>query len=111
MPAMLASGSSIRTMCWTWVLSAWPAPTTDFLMWLAPYSATRRPANAGTSSTTPRARPSFRVEVGFLLTKVSSTAASSGVQLRITSTSPSCSCTSRVARAALSSESTRPSAM
>ena len=41
----------------------------------------RRPAaarSAGASSTTPRAWPSFRVEAGFLLTKVSSTAASSG---------------------------------
>ena len=58
--------------------SAWPAPTTDFLTRLAEYSATGSPRSAGASSTTPRATPSFKVEAGFLLTKVSSTAASSG---------------------------------
>ena len=45
---------------------------------VAEYSATRRPRSAGASNTTPRATPSFKVEAGFLLTKVSSTAASSG---------------------------------
>ena len=71
-------GSSRRTISWTCAFSAWPAPTTDFLTRLAEYSATGRPRSAGASRTTPRATPSFRVEAGFLLTKVSSTAASSG---------------------------------
>ena len=60
-------------------LSAWPAPTTDFFTRLAAYSNTGRPARAGASITTPRAWPSFRVEAGLTLTKVSSTAASIGL--------------------------------
>jgi len=51
-------------------LSAWPVPTTDFLMALAEYSCTARPESAGTSSDTARAWPSFKVELGFLLRKV-----------------------------------------
>src|ERR1700693_3136935 len=76
--AMTQPGNSRRTIICTCPFSAWPAPTTDFLTMFAEYSATGRPRSAGASSTTPRATPSFKVEAGFLLTKVSSTAASSG---------------------------------
>src|SRR3954464_9124078 len=40
------AGSSRLTMACTCVLSAWPTPTTDFLMWLGAYSAIVRPASA-----------------------------------------------------------------
>src|SRR6266852_1233975 len=78
-PASIAApGSRRRTIISICCLSAWPTPTTDFLIRLAEYSKTGMPRSAGTSNTTPRATPSFKVEAGFLLTKVSSTAASSG---------------------------------
>ena len=79
-----AGGAPSSATC---ALSAWPAPTTDFLIELAEYSNTGMPRSAGASSTTPRATPSFRVEAGFLLTKVSSTAASSGAKRSSTSLS------------------------
>ncbi len=47
--------ASRRTIICTCVLSAWPTPTTDFLMRLAEYSWTSMPRSAGASSTTPRA--------------------------------------------------------
>ena len=84
--SMEQPGKRRRTINWIWVFSAWPAPTTDFLTRLVEYSDTLSPRSAGASSTTPRATPSFRVEAGFLLTKVSSTAASSG--RKRSSTSP-----------------------
>ncbi len=65
-------------MAWTCVLSARPCPTTAFFTMLLAYSATDSPAKAGTSRATARACPSFSVETALLLTKVSSTAASSG---------------------------------
>src|SRR5580700_3068384 len=76
--AMAHPGNRRRTIICTCPFSAWPAPTTDFLTMFAEYSATGSPRSAGAKRTTPRATPSFRVETGFLLTKVSSTAASSG---------------------------------
>ena len=61
--------------------SQWPAPTMVFFTRFGAYSATGTPAFAGTSSAMPRAWPSFRVAVASLLTKVASTAASSGREL------------------------------
>ena len=58
--------------------SLWPAPTMVFLTRLGAYSATGRPAIAGTSMAMPRAWPSLSVAAASLLTKVASTAASSG---------------------------------
>src|SRR6266852_8914363 len=87
-PASIAApGSRRRTIISICCLSAWPTPTTDFLIRFAEYSKTGMPRSAGTSSTTPRATPSFKVEAGFLLTKVSSTAASSGRKRSSTSMS------------------------
>ena len=51
---------------------------TVFLTAFGAYSATARPASAGTSMAMPRAWPSFSVATASLLTKVVSTAASSG---------------------------------
>ena len=76
--AMAQPGSSTRTIVCTCTLSARPAPTTAFFTMLLVYSATGSPACAGTSSDTARACPSFSVETALVLTKVSSTAASSG---------------------------------
>src|SRR4051812_45810390 len=50
-----AVGSSRFTMACTCVLSAWPTPTTDFLMWLGAYSAIVRPASAAASNAIARA--------------------------------------------------------
>jgi len=81
-------GSRRWTIAATWSFEAWPAPTTALLTALVAYSWTASPASAGASSAMPRAWPSLRVETGFLLTKVSSTAASAGCQRAITATSP-----------------------
>ena len=72
------AGSSILTIIATCRFSAWPTPTTVFLMRLAAYSATGRPVRASVASATPRAWPSFSADCGSRLTKVSSTAASCG---------------------------------
>src|SRR6185437_14202799 len=85
-------------------------PTTDFLTRLAEYSKTGMPRSAGASSTTPRATPSFNVEAGFLLTKVSSTAASSGAKRSSTPLSWRNRSTSRVASFSPSREWTTPAA-
>jgi hypothetical protein len=77
-PTGSAPGSCIRTMWSICRLSAWPAPTTAFLMALGAYSATGIPAAAGTSIATPRACPSFSVPAPSRLTKVISIAAASG---------------------------------
>src|SRR5689334_7967967 len=66
-------------------------------MKLAEYSATGSPHSAGASSTTPRATPSRKVEEGLRLTKVSSTAASSGRKRSTTAVICRKSETSRVA--------------
>ncbi len=50
-----AEGSNRFTMKAIWLLSAWPAPTTAFLMRLGEYSATDSPARAGASITAARA--------------------------------------------------------
>ncbi|PWC77123.1 hypothetical protein TSH64_21805 [Azospirillum sp. TSH64] len=76
--AISQPGSSSRTIVWTCAFSARPWPTTAFLTMLLAYSATASPAWAGTSRATARACPSLSVETALLLTKVSSTAASSG---------------------------------
>ncbi len=59
-------------------------PVTDFLIRFGVYSATRNPSLAGARRTAPRAWPSFNVDRGFSLTKVSSTAASDGLKLWMT---------------------------
>ena len=74
----LDAGQQRPTIIATWRLSAWPRRSPTFLTRLAAYSNTGRPARAGASSATPRAGPSFRVDPGLMLTKVSSTAASVG---------------------------------
>ena len=61
------------------------------------YSATMTPAFAGTSSAMPRACPSFKVAVASRLTKVASTAASSGRNSSTMRASPSWIVTSRSA--------------
>src|SRR5690606_12272125 len=75
----LAFGSKTFTIMWICFLSPWPTPITDFFTALGAYSATRRPARAGTSIAMPLACPSFSVAVASLLTKVDSTAASCGI--------------------------------
>jgi len=104
-------GSSRRTIICTCAFSAWPTPTTDFLMRLVEYSETGMPRSAGASSTTPRATPSFRVEAGFLLTKLSSTAASSGSKRPRTSPIWRNRSTSRSASGRLPGTCSTPSAM
>src|SRR5690606_15046262 len=54
--------SSRFTMKAIWVLSAWPAPTTAFLIRLGEYSATLSPCRAGASMTAARAWPSLSVD-------------------------------------------------
>src|SRR5215471_10035415 len=90
--------------------SQWPAPTMVFLTRFGAYSATGSPAIAGTSMATPRACPSLRVATASLLTKVASTAASSGACSSTTRRSPSWMATSRVASSALSSVASEPQA-
>ena len=77
-PLKSAAGNRIFTIICTCAFSAWPDPTTDFLMRFAAYSPTGRPRLAGVISTTPRACPSCSAERAPAETKVSSTAASSG---------------------------------
>ena len=48
-------GNSRFTMKAIWLLSAWPAPTTAFLIRFGEYSATDSPACAGASITAARA--------------------------------------------------------
>ena len=90
-----ARGRSTRTIALICAFSAWPAPTIAFLTAFGAYSATARPACAGTSSAMPRAWPSFSVAAASRLTKVCSTAASSGCNARTISARPACSATSR----------------
>jgi len=63
-------------MVWTCSLPAWPVPTTAFLTIIGRYSATGSPNFAGVALLTPRAKPSFRVDPAFLLTRLASTARS-----------------------------------
>src|SRR5271170_5138418 len=107
---MTLPGKRRRTISWTCSFPAWPAPTTDFLIRLAEYSATGTPRSAGASSTTPRATPSFNVEAAFLLTKLSSTAASSGRKRSRTAVSCRNSATSRSASGKSVGAWTTPSA-
>ncbi len=76
-----AFGSSTRSISLICSFSQWPAPTMVFFTRLGAYSATAIPARAGISSATPRAWPSLSVALASLLTKVASTAASSGDEL------------------------------
>ncbi len=77
--AASALGSSTFSMaCRSAAFRHGPCPSMVFLTRLAAYSATGSPASAGTTSAMPRACPSFSVPCGSRLTKVSSTAASSG---------------------------------
>src|SRR3954453_19220007 len=71
-----------------------------FFTRLGAYSATRSPAMAGTSIAMPRAWPSLSVAVASLLTKVASTAASSGTCSATTRCKPPWIDTSRTARPA-----------
>src|SRR3984893_9177188 len=73
-----AFGSSTPIIMRTCPFSPWPVPTMVFFTRLGAYSATGRPAMAGTSMAIPRAWPSLRVAAASLLTKVFSTAASCG---------------------------------
>src|SRR5271170_1725864 len=107
---MAQPGSRRRTINWICSLPAWPAPTTDFLIKLAEYSATGTPRSAGANSTTPRATPSFSVEAAFLLTKLSSTAASSGRKRSSTTVSWRNKATSRSASGRSVGAWTTPSA-
>src|ERR1700733_6382048 len=72
------AANSILTIIATCRFSAWPTPTTVFLMRFAAYSATGRPVRARVASATPRACPSFSADCGSRLMNVSSTAASCG---------------------------------
>ena len=87
--ALRACGNRKPIMAPIWRFSAWPAPTTDFLIRFGGYSATTSPPIAGASSAMPRAWPSFKVARAFSLTKVSSTAASCGLKLAMTLAMPS----------------------
>lgn len=91
-----------------WPLSAWPAPTTAFLIRLGAYSATGRPHRAGASITAARAWPSFSVETGFILTNTSSTAASSQAWSAQTCDTASSRCSSRSLNGAVSGGVTTP---
>ena len=73
-----AVGKRRRIMKPTCSFSALPVPTTAFFTTLAAYSATGRPARAGTSRAMARAWPSFSALWALLFMKVSSTAASTG---------------------------------
>src|SRR5665213_1797673 len=103
-----AFGSRIFSITRIWFLSAWPAPTTVFLTWFGAYSATAIPNIAGASIATPRAWPSFRVATPSLLTKVCSTAASTGLKSPSTVASPSWMASSRLASGRPSGGSTEP---
>ncbi len=105
-----ALGSRNLTISATCAFSAWPLPTTVFLMRLAEYSQTSRPARAGATSATPRAWPSFSADCGSQLTKVSSTAASTGSRSAMTPSSPSCSRRRRSASERPTRECTLPQA-
>src|SRR6516164_1396780 len=76
-----AFGSSTEIIIRTCAFSPCPTPTMVFFTRLGAYSETGTPAIAGTSMATPRACPNFRVAEASLLTKVASTAASSGACL------------------------------
>ena len=91
-----------------WLLSAWPAPTTAFLIRFGEYSATLRPQRAGASMTAARAWPSFSVEDGFMLTKTSSIAASSQAWAAQTSATASSRNSSRSLNGAVSGGATTP---
>ena len=84
-----AFGSSTPTIMRICAFSAWPAPTMVFFTRFGAYSATGTPAFAGTSSAMPRAWPSFSVAAASWLTKVASTAASSGRNSSTIRVSPS----------------------
>src|ERR1700677_343473 len=103
-----ALGSRIFSIIKIWFLSAWPAPTTVFLTWFGAYSATGIPNIAGASIATPRAWPSFSVATPSLLTKVCSTAASTGRKPPSTAASPSWIASRRLASGRPSAGSTEP---
>src|SRR6202035_1492660 len=103
-----AFGSRIFSITMIWFLSAWPAPTTVFFTWFGAYSATEIPNIAGASMATPRAWPSFKVATPSLLTKVCSTAASSGLKSSSTAASPSWIAKGGVARRRPSGGSPEP---
>src|SRR5215471_21675760 len=73
-----AFGKSTLTIMRICTFSQWPAPTIVFFTRFGAYSATGKPASAGTNMAIPRAWPSLRVAAASRLTKVASTAASSG---------------------------------
>src|SRR6185312_3983316 len=103
-----AFGSRIFSITRIWFLSAWPAPTTVFLTWFGAYSATGIPSIAGASIATPRACPSLSVATPSLLTKVCSTAASTGRKSSSTAASPLWIASRRCASGRLSGGSTEP---
>src|SRR5580692_10059843 len=103
-----AFGNRILSIIRIWLLSAWPAPTTVFFTWLGAYSATDIPTIAGASIATPRAWPSFSVATPSLLTKVCSTAASTGRKPPSTAASPSWIASRRLASGRPSAGSTEP---
>src|SRR5215831_16251421 len=105
-----ALGKSTLTIMRIWTFSLWPAPTIVFFTKLGAYSATGSPASAGTSMAIPRAWPSLRVAAASRLTKVASTAASSGASSATTCRRPSWMLTRRAESAALSSLATDPHA-
>src|SRR5205814_7187250 len=105
-----AFGSSTPIIMRICAFSQWPAPTMVFFTRLGAYSATGRPAIAGTSVAMPRACPSLSVAAASRLTKVASTAASSGAWSATTWRKPSWIVRSRNASAALSSVASEPQA-
>ena len=96
-----APGSRMPTIAFTWFLSAWPFPTSDFLQVCRIFR--HRDAGSQARASVPRACPSFRVEDGFLLMKVSSTAASAGSWAVSTTARASYNWERRSARAVLRS--------
>ena len=94
-----AFGSSTPIIMRICTFSPWPAPTMVFFTRLGAYSATGSPASAGTSMAMPRAWPSLSVAAASLLTKVASTAASSGAYSSTTRRRPSWMVTSRASQA------------
>ncbi|KIU36721.1 hypothetical protein SR39_04945 [Methylobacterium radiotolerans] len=103
-----AFGRRKRTIAWICTFSAWPEPATVFLIRLGAYSNTGRPARAGTSSAIARAWPSLSVAWASLLTKVSSTATSSGRTASTMRPIPSNSSRRRRASGSSPSEVTTP---
>src|SRR5258708_34491715 len=84
-----ALGSSTPIIMRICAFSPCPAPMMVFFTRLGAYSETGRPAIAGATMAMPRAWPSLRVADASLLTKVASTAASSGACSSTTRRHPS----------------------